>query len=170
MEKNTILTKVDDYTKPVGHITLTSMTEMPEFDKNGNITNFNKVVGIEEYKNTVVFLGRAILADLMDPNGRTTTDKITFFSLGDGATAQTPAAETDPALLNETHIQTIEDVTSPSNISRIFVAVIPAGTATGISNEMSLQTASNVLFSRRVIAPVTKDAHIFWIIKWGISF
>jgi hypothetical protein len=169
--KNTIVTTAEEYTKPTGRITLTAMTEMPVFDENGNIRNYNKVTGIKEYKNTVVYVGRSIIADLMDPNGGLVPDKISYFVLGDGATAQTPAAETDTVLLNQTHDPIpFDDITSPSNISRVFTTIVPAGTATGISNEFGMKTNSGVLFSRRVIAPVTKDAHIFWIIKWGISF
>jgi len=155
----------------VGHVDIVFLKDKPVFDDNGDIVNKSDIVKTMDIKNTIVYTGRAIIASLMDSsNLNPHVDPIKFFAMGNGATAGVPASETDTDLLNQTHIQAFDDITAAGTITRIFSAVVPAGTATGTFNEIALKTNDGVLFSRRVFPPIVKDPDIFLLFKWAITF
>jgi hypothetical protein len=132
----------------------------------------DQIIEEKDLKNTIVYTGRSIAASLMSTPGYETLDKITQFAMGNTGAADPQAAPSpqDENLTGQYYIQNINQVSSPSSVSRMFTTVVEPGDATGDWNELALKTTSGVLWSRLTTNTQTKEPDIFLTFRWVIVF
>jgi len=156
-----------------GACTITKSTVRPVINEDGSITiPPDSVVDEKDVKNTIVYVGRAIVKNLMATPAYETIDKITQFAMGLTGAADPQAAPSpqNDNLTGQYYIQNINQVSSPSSVSAMFTVVVEPGDATGDWNELALKTATGVLFSRLTTSTQTKEPDIFLTFRWVIVF
>lgn len=158
-----------------GSVTVTKSTKEPIIKDDGSIyIPPESLVDEKQIKNTIVYTGRAIVAALMADATALTTDKITKFAMGYTGLPDPQPAPSPQDTFADLHIigemLPINQISTPSSVSRMFTIVVQPGVNTSDWNELALITNNNVLFSRLTTSTQTKEPDVFLTFRWVIVF